>query len=150
MPRFLQARTLRRASCAFAVAIIAAAPHGANAQDAAKDLRLELNRLEPRDNACRTYLLIDNGSKTDYKSLKLDLFVLDKSGVIAQRIAVETAPLPPEKTTVKLFDFPGASCDSFGRILLNGVIACEADGGARDNCLGAIETASKTPVQFTK
>ena len=139
-------KTLASAACA---GLLTLSPAGAIAQDAS-GLRVELNKLEPRDKACRTYLLLDNTSDVDYQSLKLDLFVLDKAGVISQRLVVETAPLPPKKTTVKLFDFPATSCDDFGRVLLNGVTACEAGGTARTDCLAAIETATKSPVPFTK
>ena len=133
---------------AFAAAL---SPGALAAQEgAAAGIRVELNRLEPRGEACRTYLLIENAGAADYKSLRLDLFVLDKGGVIAQRLAVDVAPLPPKKTSVKLFDFPATPCENFGRVLLNGVIGCEADGAERNDCLAAIETASKTPVQFTK
>lgn len=128
----------------------ATAQEAANPQAASAGVRVELNRLEPRGEACRTYLLLENKGNTDYKSLRLDLFVLDKGGVISQRLAVETAPLEPKKTSIKLFDFPATSCEDFGRVLLNGVISCEANGTKRDDCLRAIETSSKAPVPFTK
>jgi hypothetical protein len=132
------------------VGVAAAQPSGSGAAPAA-DVRVELNRLEPRGDACRTYLVLQNTSGAAYKSLKLDLFVFDTGGVVAQRLAVEAGPLPAKKTSVKLFDFPGITCERFGRVLLNDVLTCEqADGTTRDDCLGVVDTASKGSVPFGK
>jgi len=133
--------------------LVAAFSATSHAQEAAPTppggVTVELNRLEPRGDACRTYVLIRNESDTAYRSLKMDLFVLDAGGVVAQRLAVEAAPLAARKTTIKLFDVPGVGCDRFGRVLLNDVIACDADG-PRDDCLARISTATKSSVPFEK
>lgn len=114
-------------------------------------LRLELNRLEPQAEACRTYLLIENPSDAPYRSLKLDLFAFDTDGVIAKRVALEVGPVPARKTNVKLFDFQGLACDRFSRVLLNDVIACEGAEGPKQDCLSSLRTGSKvTRVDFTK
>lgn len=114
-------------------------------------LRLELNRLEPVAEACRAYLLIENGSPDAYRSLKLDLFAFDTEGVIAKRLAVEAGPVAPRKTSVKLFDFSGVACERFSRVLLNDVIACEPGGGAKADCLPRVSTGSKIArVDFVK
>ncbi len=114
-------------------------------------LRVELNRLEPQGDNCRTYLLIDNSKGDALLSLKLDLFALDTDGVAAKRLAVEVGPVPEKKRLIKLFDFAGLACPQVGSILLNDVIACEGSQGPREDCLSAIEPASKAgPVAFVK
>jgi len=113
-------------------------------------LAVELNRLEPRKDACRVYLLLRNRGADEVRSLKLDLFVIDKSGVVGPRLAVQVGPLAAGKTAVKLFDFPGASCDAFGQVLLNDVLACEVAGETRHDCLSAIATDSKSSVPLIK
>ena len=151
-PRRLGLAVLAGVFGAAAMASAAAAqPSGGAAAASTADVRVELNRLEPRGDACRTYLVLQNNSGAAYKSLKLDLFVFDTGGVVAQRLAVEAGPLPAKKTSVKLFDFPGITCERFGRVLLNDVLTCEqADGTTRDDCLGVIDTASKGSVPFGK
>jgi hypothetical protein len=114
-------------------------------------VRIELNRLEAAGESCRAYFLIDNRQGQGWRSLKLDLFALDTDGVAAKRLAVEVGPVPEKKTLIKLFDFPGLGCPRFGRILLNDVMACEGSTASREECLTAIETASKVAeVPFAK
>ena len=59
--------------------------------------------------------------------------------------------MPPRKTLIKLFDFPGLNCSRFGRVLLNDVLTCEGTTASREDCLSAIETASKIDaISFVK
>jgi hypothetical protein len=122
------------------------------AQDnASNPLRIELNRIEASGESCRSYFLIDNQKGEGWKSLKLDLFALDTDGVAAKRLAVEVGPVPRRKTLIKLFDFPGLTCPRVGRVLLNDVLACDGAAVSREDCLSAIETASKVnSVSFVK
>lgn len=120
------------------------------AAQAAEGLRIELNKLEPTDSACRAYLLFQNNTAGPFESLKLDLVMFDPEGIINKRLAVEGGPLPAGKTSVKLFDIEGVSCDAVSRVLLNGVLACTGPEGDRDNCLDMIQTASRSGAEFFK
>src|SRR3546814_11145369 len=71
-------------------------------------------------------------------------------GVIAKRLAVEAAPLPAGKTSVRLFDMEGLACDGVSRVLLNDVLACRDDSGEREGCLAAIATSSRTDAEFVR
>lgn len=134
----------RIAALAAVLGAMLAFPTPPHAQEIAAT-RLELNRLEPQGENCRAYLMIDNArAKRSYRSLKLDLFALDTDGVAARRLAVELGPIAANKTVIKLFDFTGLACPRFGRLLLNDVMACEAEPAAGADCLAAIETTSKT------
>ena len=114
-------------------------------------LRIELNKIEAAGDNCRTYFLIDNQKGEGWRSLKLDLFAIDTDGVAAKRLAVEVGPVPGRKTLIKLFDFPGLNCTRLGRVLLNDVLACEGAASSREDCLSAVETASKIDaVSFAK
>lgn len=116
----------------------------------AEGLRVELNKLESMESACRAYLLFENRTTRDFRALKLDLVMFDSEGVINRRLAVEGAPLPAGKTSVKLFDIDGVTCDSVDRVLLNGVLDCASDQGNRNDCLTLIETASRSSAEFFK
>ena len=123
----------------------------AAAQEAkAPVLKLELNRLEPAGDACRTYLLVDNSRGPALKSLKVDLFAFDTEGVAQKRLAVELGPVQDRKTMVRLFDFPALACPKIGRVLLNDVLACEGGEASRENCLERIETESKASAPFAR
>jgi hypothetical protein len=149
LDKLIAARTLMGTA-----AILSAFASPALAQERPQSVapvRIELNKVEASGENCRTYFLIDNKSAEAWRSLKLDLFALDKDGVAAKRLAVEVGPVPGRKTLIKLFDFPGLSCQRFGRVLLNDVVACEGVASSREECLSAIETASKVEsVPFAK
>lgn len=115
-------------------------------------VRIELNKLEPLETACRAYLLFENRTSGDFQSLKLDLVMFDSEGIINRRLAVEGGPLPAGKTSVKLFDIDGISCDAVHRVLLNAALTCNGAEGEREreNCLRMIETSSRTGAEFFK
>ena len=141
----------RRVRCIGAVAAALALCGPAPAQDASPTpLKLELNRLEPAGEACRTYLVVDNSRGTALKSLKVDLFAFDTDGIAQKRLAVELGPIPDKKTIVRLFDFPALACPKIGRVLLNDVLACEGGQASRETCLERIVTESKTAAAFAR
>ena len=113
-------------------------------------LNVELNKLEAVEGACRAYMLFENSSANAYSSLKLDLVLFGDDGVIIKRLAVEGAPLPQGKTSVKLFEISGLTCAEIGRVLLNDVISCRDDSGDRDDCVASITTSSRGTVTFFK
>lgn len=114
-------------------------------------VKVELNKLEPQSNACRVYFLIENGGPA-IKTLKLDLFVLGRDGIVEKRLAVETAPIAASKTIVKLFDLAGVPCERVGKVLLNDVMTCYAATQApAPSCLDRVEITSRTPeVPFVR
>lgn len=113
-------------------------------------LRVELNRLEAVDGACRVYLVLNNATADSFDAFKLDLVLFDTDGVIARRLAVETAPLRPRKTSVKLFDLDALPCDRVGTMLLNDVLACNTASGPMADCVARVETASRASAQLVK
>jgi hypothetical protein len=116
----------------------------------AGELLVELNKLEPVEGACRIYLLLRNTTGRSFEGLQLELVSFDGDGIISQRVAVDLAPLPAEKTLVKLFDVPETPCDSVSRLLLNEVLDCRAEGTPIEGCLGLLEPTSRAEVEFWK
>ena len=116
-------------------------------------LRIELNRLEGREGACRVWMVLNNGAAGEaLDPLRLDLVVFGKDGVVSRRLAVDAGPLPAGRTVVRLFDLTGQGCDSIGSLLLNDILACgsqEAD--ARNACVSRSALASRVSgVTFEK
>jgi hypothetical protein len=118
----------------------------------ATPLRLELNRLEPRDNgACRVWLVANNAAEA-LDPLRLDLVLFGKDAVILRRLAVDVGPLPAARTAVRIFDVAGLRCDEIGQVLLNDVLACGgAEPADRARCVDRIAPGSRAAdVAFTK
>jgi hypothetical protein len=141
-----------------ACAIFGAVPNLALAADAAP-VPLELNKLEPtgqNHSTCRVYFVVTNPESEPATQFQLDLILFGKDGVIARRIALELAPLPPHKTAVRLFDVPNLQCDDIGQILVNDVLACRfgnqqsSDEAQRQACLDRITVSSRAKAPLTK
>jgi hypothetical protein len=114
-------------------------------------IAIELNKLEPNGAACRAYLVVKNQSGQAFDSLKLDLVMFDGGGVVAKRLAVQAAPLPEGKTSLKIFDIEGHDCAGIGSILLNDVLACEPEVGATTpGCLALVAASARGAVPFIK
>lgn len=120
----------------------------AHAQGAS--VSVELNKLEPREGACRAYLVFENATDIAFQTLKLDLVLFDADGVVAKRLAVEAAPLAAGKTSLSVFDMAGVDCGQAGRLLLNGVTACADAGGEREGCLDMLAPSARGEVSFIK
>lgn len=116
----------------------------------APKVQVELNKLEPREDDCRAYLILENRTKQAFTSLKFDLVMFDTDGVVAKRLAVETAPLAAGKTSLKVFIISSLKCDTLGRLLLNEVMACASASGPIDDCQALIATAARGKVPFIK
>ncbi len=139
---------MRRVGVLIGALILAAGLAGRASAEPA--VRVDLNKLEPNAEACRAYLVLENGTERAFESLKLDLVMFGTDGVVAKRLAVETAPLPAGKTSLKVFDAPGIACDGIGRILLNDVMACADATGVREDCLQALRASATGAVPFIK
>ncbi|MBA2491703.1 MAG: Tat pathway signal sequence domain protein [Gammaproteobacteria bacterium] len=116
----------------------------------AEALRVELNKLEPQDGACRAYLVFENRTATSFSGLTLDLVMFDGEGVIARRLAVDAAPLPADKISVKLFDIDDLECANVQRILINDVLDCQDENGEVSDCVARIETRSRADAALVK
>lgn len=117
---------------------------------------LELNRLDGFDGGCRVTLVENNGTSSAFASLKLDLVVFGGDGIVGKRVGVEAGPLKAGRTSVRTFDLKGLACDGVGRLLINDVLSCEAEGLATDAadvpgaCLDVLEPRSRVSAAFDK
>jgi len=115
-----------------------AAPAAPSAQN--EPIRVELNAIENVQSRCRLAFVIENRSDGAVESLKLDLAVFGRDGVIQRRLVTEMGPLRRAKTIVKAFEVDG-DCAQIGSILVNDVTACSA--GPLDACLDRLVLSSR-------
>lgn len=113
-------------------------------------ISIELNKLEPKDKSCRAYIVVENTNSNSYAVFKLDLVLFQPDGVIGRRVAIDLAPLKPNKKTVKLFDLDGTPCDTIGSFLVNDVVECKSESAPIEDCLSGVKVKSLTQVQLTK
>lgn len=152
---FRKAKTLiKGAGLGAAMVLMGCAPAFAQTAtaDAAsgKTLLIELNKLAPHGNACRVYMLFNNKTTNRFSNLTLDIVVFDKKGIINKELALDAAPLTPNRLSVKIFDIDGTGCDQIGKLLLNNVTSCKDQTGTRTNCLGQISLSARGSVPFVE
>ena len=110
----------------------------------------ELNKLEPSNGDCRAYLVLENKSPGHFAVLMLDMVIFGSDGIVERRLAVQVAPLPPGKTSLRVFELGGLPCERVGRLLLNDVMDCTDGQGSRDDCLALFTTSTRTSIPFIK
>jgi len=150
------------------VLLATASGHNTRAQTpASAPISIELNKLEPLPAAantaaaanpgCRVYIVVTNPDPEPIARLRLDLILFGTDGVIARRVALDLAPLPPRKTAVRLFDLQGQPCDGIGRVLVNDVLGCQfgqREGTAGDEpgqaCMDRLQLSSRAKAELTK
>jgi hypothetical protein len=86
-------------------------------------IRLELNAAESMQNRCRLSFVIENKSESPIETLKLDLGVFSREGIIQRRLVTEMGPVLRVKTMIKAFEIDG-DCGQVGSILVNDIAAC--------------------------
>jgi hypothetical protein len=105
-------------------------------------IRVELNAAESVQSRCRLSFVIENKSEAAIESLKLDLAVFGRDGVIQRRLVTELGPVRGAKTIVKAFELD-TECGQVGSILVNDVTACAPM--APDACLDRLALSSHVP-----
>ncbi len=114
-------------------------------------LTVELNKLEPGDGgACRAFFLFRNDLGRTLEAFEMSLAILDGQGIIDQLLTVDAAPLPLERTTLKLFEFSGIACDGISEILLHDIAACRPQNGEEMDCFAVLELHSKAAAPLVK
>lgn len=111
-------------------------------------LALELNALQPSDQACRVTFLATNELGAALGKATFELAIFGKDGGISRVVSADFAGLTDGKTKVLQFDLKSIACGDISRILINDVTACVGDGVAPGACLALLTTSNKTAVAF--
>jgi hypothetical protein len=130
-------------------AVLAALAGPAAAQDGR--LTVEMNKFEENEGGgCRAFFLFRNGSGKTFEAFEMSLAVLDQNGVIDRLLSIDAAPLPADRTTLKLFEIPEISCASISEVLLHEISACRPQNEPDMDCFPIIDLTSKTAAHLVK
>ncbi len=114
-------------------------------------LTIELNKLEDADGgSCRAFFLFRNQTGMSFEGFKMSLAVLDGKGVIDRILAIDAAPLPVARTTLKLFDIPETSCSNISEVLLHELSSCRPQNADEMDCFPILELTSKSAAALVK
>ena len=132
--------------CAAACAVMASQ---VSAQNSA--LSVELNKFEEAEaGGCQAYFLFRNNSGKSFEGFEMSLAILDTDGVIDRLLSIDAAPLPIERTTLKLFAIPEIACASISEIVLHDMASCKPQNEDETDCFGFLELHSKTDAALVK
>lgn len=130
--------------------LIAAASACAAAAEPGK-MTVELNKFEEIEaGGCRAFFLFRNGTGKSFEGFEMSLAILDTQGVIDRLLSIDAAPLPVQRTTLKLFEIPGIACSGISEILLHEMTACQPQNEAAMDCFAILDLNSKTPAALVK
>lgn len=130
-------------------AALAIAASQAVAQNGA--LTVELNKFEKAEaGGCQAYFLFRNGSGKSFEGFEMSLAILDTGGIIDRLLSIDAAPLPIERTTLKLFAIPDIACTDISEIVLHDMASCRPQNEEETDCFDFIELRSKTNAALVK
>lgn len=114
-------------------------------------LNVELNKVEEIDGGgCRAFFLFRNQTGKSFAGFEMSLAILDGQGVIDRLLSIDAAPLPVQRTTLKLFEIPEITCANISEILLHDVTSCQPQNEGQMDCFPILELGSKTSARLVK
>lgn len=114
-------------------------------------LTVELNKFEEIDGGgCRAFFLFKNDTGKAFQGFEMSLAILDGQGVIDRLLAIDAAPLPVARTTLKLFEIPETACTDISEVLLHDVTACQPQNEDPTDCFPFLSLSSKTSAALVK
>lgn len=108
---------------------------------------IELNALEPVEDACRISFLVQNGHDADIDKAVFEVVLFDTEGRVDRLTLFDLGALPTARPRVRQFVVPGLACASLGRLLVNGAETCAGKGLPDDACTTNLELRSRTDVE---
>lgn len=124
---------------------------GASAVPASGGLTVELNKFEDGDSGgCRAFFLFHNQTGKTFEGFEMSLAILDGRGVIDRLLSIDAAPLPADRTTLKLFEIPGLACNNISQVLLHEIPVCKPQNEDPIDCFPLLTLASKAPAALVK
>jgi hypothetical protein len=109
---------------------------------------LELNALQPAENACRITFLATNDLGGTLTKASVEMALFDSAGAINRIVTLDFKDLAPGKTKVLQFALTNLDCANLGRVLINDVTACEGEAIAPESCLAGLVPTARPDIIF--
>jgi hypothetical protein len=112
------------------------------------NLTIELNELAPSDKGCKLTFVAGNGLAQSLTKVSFEFVLFDEKGLVERMAVLDFRDLPAGKTKVRQFDLPGTKCEAVKSLLVNDAPVCTGEGVAKDACMKALKTGSKSAVEL--
>jgi len=121
------------------------------AQAGAGQLTIEVNKFEDIESGgCRAFFLFRNETDQTFEGFEMSLAILNTQGVIDRLLTIDAAPLPADRTTLKLFEIPQAACSGISELLLHELPSCRPQNGDEMDCFPLLNLVSRTTAGLVK
>ena len=110
-------------------------------------ISIELNALQPVEDACRISFLIRNGHEAAIDQAVYEAVLFDTEGRVERLTLLDFGALPSARPRVRQFVVPGLACESLGRLLINGAKTCAGTSLPNDACTKGLNLRSLTKVE---
>ncbi|MEM9247083.1 MAG: hypothetical protein AAGB05_00150 [Pseudomonadota bacterium] len=133
----------------FIAAAAMASSFGAQAvAQATGPFTLELNNTADVEQSCRLTYVATNGMGIDLSEASYEVAVFDSDGLVERLLILQFGALADGRTKVVQFDLADTACSGISRLLVNSVSECAAADGSAPDCLDALETTSRSDINF--
>ncbi len=116
----------------------------------AQSLTVELNKLEDVETGCQAFFLFKNDRTENLTGFEMSLAILSPDGIIDRLLTIDAAPLPAQRTTLKLFEIPDTQCANIGEVLLHDIPNCTPQNGDPLDCFSFLELNSRAAAPLVK
>ena len=114
-------------------------------------LAVEINKFEEIEGGgCRAFFLFRNQTDMSFDGFEMSLAILDGQGVIDRLLAIDAAPLPVARTTLKLFEIPQIACSNISEILLHELSSCRPQNAEEMDCFPILDLGSRASAPLVK
>ncbi|RLJ98480.1 hypothetical protein [Ruegeria conchae] len=114
-------------------------------------LSIELNKFETGEaGGCRAFFLFRNQTGNSFEEFEMSLAILDGDGVIDRLLSIDAAPLPVQRTVLKLFEIPEIDCSDISEVLLHDLPACKPQNENPVDCFPLLALDSKTTANLAQ
>lgn len=120
------------------------------AQDAGTPgvLSIEMNDLAQSEKGCKLTFVAGNSLPQSLTKASFEFVLFNQKGLVERMAVFDFRDLPAGKTKVRQFTLAGTQCDAVKSLLINDAPACEGEGVAKDACMKALKTGSKSDVEL--
>lgn len=101
------------------------------------EIALDLNRMDPVEDACRLTFVADN-TLADLSALALETVLFDQDGRVVALTLFDFGEMPEGARRVRQFDVAGQGCADIAQVLINGVSSCTGEGLDTQVCAQAL------------
>jgi len=116
-------------------------------EDLGAHVSIELNAVQPVEDACRISFLVQNGHDLDIEQAVYEAVLFDAEGRVDRLTLFDFGALPSARPRVRQFVVPGLACASLGRLLINGSETCAGKGLPKGACSKKLDLRSRTDVE---